>query len=161
MRAHARGLYLASCSQKILDDAAGSNSNASVLKLAHLFPECMVPSDHYAPLLPATSASSDHADVLALCVRVHAQVIVAMEPDKFPEAVTKPLGLEVQHPDEFLCSLLDLSPSSVLEIVVELAADARRPPRSPFQLLERFGTITPHFAASILYLLPAEMRSPS
>jgi len=161
IRAHAVGLYRACWSSRILNEAAENRVGVPVLRLADDFPECMITSDQYEPLIPATHMDPNDGHVTALCVRAQAEVIVAMEPDQFPESVLKPLGLEVQHPDEFLCYLLDLRPSTALRVVVELAADTRQPPRSVLQMLETLGRVAPNFADGVLYHLPAEMQSPT
>lgn len=109
----------------------------------------------------ATRAASHDGHVTALSVRAHAEVIVALEPEKFPNSVLKPLGLEAQHPDEFLCYLFDLRRERVLQAIMELAADTRTPPRTVMQFLELLGRTAPNFAEVVLYHLPPDMQSPT
>ena len=150
---------MACWSDTILEEAAGGAEDAPVLKLRSAFPECTFASDQYAPL--AANGDGPHDGLIpALCTRAHARVVVTFEPDKFSEAQLKPLDLEAQHPDEFLCYLLEESTPTMLQAVTELAADMRDPPRTVLQLLELLGKVAPHFVDGILYLLPPDMQSP-
>lgn len=151
---------MACWSDTILREAAGSVDDAPVLRLQSLFPECTFASDQYAPLAAANGDGAHDGMIPALCTRAHARVVVTFEPDKFSEAQLKPLDLEAQHPDEFLCYLLEESPPTMLQAVIELAADTRDPPRAVLQLLELLGKVAPHFVDGILYLLPPDMQSP-
>lgn len=161
VRTHARGLYRACWSERILQETAASEPNHPVLALAALFPDSTIPRDHYEPLAAATRSVPDTAgDAVALCVRAHAEVLVAMSANHFPDELVAPLGIECQHPDEFLSNLLDLSPPIVLEVLMQLAADTRRRPLSLLRLVEILGRTTPNFAERVLYHLPADMQSP-
>lgn len=44
-------------------------------------------------------------------------------------------GVEAQHPDEFLCGLLDLAPETPVEIVRAQRRELRRPPRTLEEVL--------------------------
>lgn len=47
-------------------------------------------------------------------IKAHADVIVTYNLNDFPESILKPLGLEAQHPDEFISHLIDLAPAAVI-----------------------------------------------
>lgn len=160
IRAHAAGLYMACWSVAILQEAAVGVDGAPVLTLRSLFPECTYASGQYETLAAPNGDGPHDGLIPALCTRAHARVVVTLEPDKFPEAQLKPLDLEALHPDEFLCYLLEESPSTMLQAITELAADTREPPRTVVQLLELLGKVVPNFVDGILYLLPADMQSP-
>ena len=51
--------------------------------------------------------------VLAAAIKAHADVIVTFNLKDFPADVLSPYGMEAQHPDEFVCHLLDLAPGAV------------------------------------------------
>jgi hypothetical protein len=142
-----------------LQEAAVGVDDAPVLALRSLFPESTFASDQYETLAPNGNGLHDGL-IPALCTRAHARVVVTLEPDRFPEAQLKPLDLEAQHPDEFLCYLLEESPPTMLQVLTELAADMRDPPKTLLQVLELLGKVAPHFVDEILYLLPPDMRSP-
>lgn len=69
----------------------------------------------YEDLIPGLCLP-DPADrhVLAAAIRGRADVIVTMNLKDFPPEVLAPLGLEAQHPDEFILHLLDLAPGPVI-----------------------------------------------
>ena len=75
----------------------------------------------YEDLIPGLQLPDpDDRHVLAAAIRGHATVIVTMNLRDFPPDVLAPLGIEAQHPDEFVLHLLDLAPG----IVVAGRADA-------------------------------------
>jgi predicted nucleic acid-binding protein len=80
--------------------------------------------------------------VLAAAIQGHADVIVTMNLRDFPSDVLAPLGIEAQHPDEFVVQLLGLAPDAV----VDAANDHRRSLKNPHKTateyldaLERHG----------------------
>ena len=52
--------------------------------------------------------------VLAAAIRKRADIIVTRNARDFPPEALKPFGIESQHPDEFIASLLDLAPGLAL-----------------------------------------------
>ena len=54
----------------------------------------------------------------------------------FPEAPLAALGVRVVDPDTYLCELLADQPDETVATIVRMAAEKRRPPRSPGELLE-------------------------
>lgn len=73
--------------------------------------------------------------VLAAAIRVSASVIVTHNLKDFPQHCLEPLGIEAQHPDEFVVHLLDLSPGAVCSAVRRQRMNLRRPPFSVDQFL--------------------------
>ncbi|CAG9185408.1 hypothetical protein LMG23992_05537 [Cupriavidus laharis] len=69
----------------------------------------------------------DDRHVLAAAIRCNASVIVTFNLGDFPSRVLEPLGMEAQHPDEFVENLLDLAPAAVVGAV----QNHRRTLRSP------------------------------
>jgi predicted nucleic acid-binding protein len=82
-----------------------------------------------------TLPDPDDRHVLAAAIQTRAAVIVTFNLKDFPEAILRPLGIEAQHPDEFLVHLLDLSPASVCAAVKRQRLALKRPPKSVDQLL--------------------------
>lgn len=54
----------------------------------------------------------------------------------FPAAALEPYSIEAQTPDEFVLSLIDLTPDAVVEIVTRQAAALKNPPKTVPDLLE-------------------------
>jgi hypothetical protein len=50
--------------------------------------------------------------VLSAAIRAHAQVLVTNNLRDFPAHALEPHGIEAQHPDEFLCSVLNVAPTA-------------------------------------------------
>jgi hypothetical protein len=106
-----------------------------------------------------TLPDDDDRHVVAAAIRAGAQAIVTANVDDFPAATLGPLGLEAVHPDTFLLDQLDLSPSTVLQVIREQAAHTIRPRLTPQELvglLARAGV--PGFADEILRLMSAPLR---
>lgn len=78
----------------------------------------------------------DDRHVLAAAIRTRASVIVTYNLDDFPAAYLATYGLEVQHPDEFILHLLDLSPAAVCLAAKTQRAALKNPPRSVDEFLE-------------------------
>jgi predicted nucleic acid-binding protein len=57
----------------------------------------------------------DDRHVLAAAIRGRADVIVTVNVRDFPEEALEPVGIEAQHPDEFIAHLIDLAPGVVIE----------------------------------------------
>jgi predicted nucleic acid-binding protein len=83
----------------------------------------------YEELIPSlTLPDPDDRHVLAAAIRGRADVIVTYNLKDFPVESTKPLGVEAQHPDEFLTHALDLAPGIVLEAIKRLRRSLAKPP---------------------------------
>ena len=82
--------------------------------------------------------------VLAAAIVAHADVIVTHNLRHFPSVVLDRYGIEAQHPDEFVRSLLDLSPVLVTDAVRDQQTSLTRPPMTMHDMLalfERAGLI--------------------
>lgn len=68
--------------------------------------------------------------------------------------VLVPIALEAVHPDDFLLDQLDLSPSTLVQVIREQASRTRRPPLTPRDLATLLGRAgVPGFADGILRLM--------
>lgn len=74
--------------------------------------------------------------VLAAAIRTRAHVIVTFNLADFPEDVLAPLGIEAQHPDEFITHLLDLNAGAVCEAVKRQRAALQNPEKTVDEFLE-------------------------
>lgn len=74
--------------------------------------------------------------VLAAAIRTRAHVVVTFNVGDFPKDVLAPLGIEAQHPDEFVTHLLDLSPGLVCAAVKHQRESLKNPPKTVDELLD-------------------------
>ncbi len=72
--------------------------------------------------------------VLAAAIRGRADVIVTINIRDFPADVLAPLGIEAQHPDEFVLYLLDLAP----DVVAGAARNHRESLKNPPKTIEEY-----------------------
>jgi predicted nucleic acid-binding protein len=91
----------------------------------------------YEPLIASLSLPDpDDCHVLAAAIRAGADVIVTYNLKDFPPSVLSPFGVEAQHPDDFIASLLDLAPQVVIGAVRRQRASLKRPPLSVDEYLD-------------------------
>ncbi|AGY56406.1 hypothetical protein GKIL_0159 [Gloeobacter kilaueensis JS1] len=74
--------------------------------------------------------------MLAAAIRCNADVIVTFNLKDFPEESLTPHGIEAEHPDDFLCYLLDLDPIAVQQAFNEQLTSLRNPPLTRDQLMD-------------------------
>lgn len=80
----------------------------------------------------------DDRHVVAAAILSHAGTIVTYNLRDFPDEVLAPLGITVQHPDQFVEHLFDLNPSAVITAVRDQRASLRNPPKSVEALLDSY-----------------------
>lgn len=99
--------------------------------------DCLVTG--YEDLIPALQLPDpDDRHVLAAAIRGRADVIVTFNLKDFPAAVLSPLGIESQHPDEFVTHLLDLDSGAVCLAVKRQRESLKKPAMSIEELLTVF-----------------------
>lgn len=91
--------------------------------------------------------------VLAAAVEAQAQVIVTFNLKHFKEVNTSPWGIEAQHPDIFLLSLLKMNSSVMVNVINEQTSRLKKPSLSVEELLKRLEKQTPQFVAALRELL--------
>lgn len=97
--------------------------------------DCLV--DGYKTLIPALSLPDPNdRHVLAAAIRSSSSIIVTYNLRDFPDKSLREYGIEAQHPDDFLCHLLDLSPSMVCTAIKRLRMGLKKPPMSSEEYLE-------------------------
>ncbi len=146
LRLAERELYVLAWSERILDevgrnlvaDGRADTATAARLKAAmrSAFPEALVDADAIAATEPAMTNDPGDRHVLATAVIAGAEGIVTFNARHFPTAALAPLGTQQIDPDDFLSTLLDIDGPAVADTIAEQAADLRRPPLAPAQLLD-------------------------
>ena len=97
--------------------------------------DCVVTG--YEPLIAGlTLPDPDDRHVLAAAIRTRAHVIVTFNMDDFPKDVLAPLGIEAQHPDEFISHLIDLAPGAVCSAAKRQREALINPPKSVEEFLD-------------------------
>lgn len=74
-----------------------------------------------------TLPDPDDRHVLAAAVRCNADVIVTFNGKDFPREALQPLGIEAQHPDEFIENLFDLDQAAVVEAAQRQRSKLKNP----------------------------------
>ena len=96
--------------------------------------DCLVTG--YEPLIEGLALPDpDDRHVLAAAIRTRASVIVTFNLDDFPANVLEPLGVESQHPDEFITHLIDLNPAVVCAAGKRQRASLKNPPHTVEEFL--------------------------
>ena len=91
----------------------------------------------YDALMPTlTLPDPKDRHVLAAAIHAKADVIVTFNLKDFPADTLALFGMEAQHPDEFVTSLLDLDVASVCEAVKRQRASLKNPPKTTAELLQ-------------------------
>lgn len=89
--------------------------------------DCLI--DGYAHLIPSlTLPDEDDRHVLAAAIVGRCDAIVTQNLKDFPEEVLAPLGIEAQHPDEFLCNQFSLSQGAFCTAVRKVRLRLKHPP---------------------------------
>ena len=96
--------------------------------------DCLVTG--YEELIPSLDLPDpDDRHVLAAAIRCSAHVIVTYNLSDFPAETLARFDIEAQHPDDFLSSLLDVSPGAVCGAVKRQRESLRNPPKTAKELL--------------------------
>ena len=80
----------------------------------------------------------DDRHVVAAAIVGHADAIVTFNTRDFPEAVLRPYGIEVQHPDEFVMNQLQLHKIPALSAIKKMRMRWANPARSAQDLITAF-----------------------
>lgn len=88
---------------------------------------------------------ADNRHVVAAAIRSQADVLVTANLRDFPKTSVDLFDVEVQHPDNFINSLLDAYPDEVLLAFRSQVANLKNPVKNALQVLEilrRNGLVT-------------------
>ena len=83
-----------------------------------------------------TLPDPDDRHVLAAAIHAQATLILTFNLRDFPDDILAPYGIQAQHPDEFLCILLEGDPESVCAAAEEHRQALKSPPKTREQYLE-------------------------
>ncbi|MFI7574149.1 PIN domain-containing protein [Micromonospora sp. NPDC049497] len=127
LRCAEQDLYRPLWTRAILDEvrrnlppsALGAKAERRVEVMRDYFPEAMVSG--YEHLIAEMTNDPKDRHVLAAAVAADAEVIVTANLRDFPDHALAPYAIEVLHPDDFLCMLLEDDPERIADIVVQQA----------------------------------------
>lgn len=102
--------------------------------------------DGFDTLVGQMTCDPKDRHVLAAAARGHADAVVTFNLVDFPEESAAPYGIEIQHPDTFLVTLLDAEPDTVLATLAREIRSFRDPPRALEEFLSALRTTVPTFA---------------
>lgn len=78
----------------------------------------------------------DDRHVLAASIKAQAGVIVTFNLRDFPAGYLSQFGIQAQHPDDFVASLIKTSPGTVCAAAKRHRESLRNPPKSPTEYLD-------------------------
>lgn len=123
----------------------------SVMEAA--FPDAMVPRDAYQALVGDMPNDEKDHHVLAAAIAIQADVLVTANLKDF-----KPLPddceVEIQHPDEFLCAVLENSPMEIFDTLKDLASRRHAPMNSTPAILNALHKTVPNFVMQAFDIFP-------
>jgi len=154
LRAAAAGLFQVRWSDKILEEAIRNlvadhvvtQQQAARLRdaMTAAFPEARVIG--FDKIVATMRNAPKDRHVAAAAVKAKAGVIVTLNVRDFR---LLPEGVEAQTPDQFLVSLFDQDPRSLIDIVHEQSVALRRPPRSFAEVVGALERVVPIFARRV------------
>jgi predicted nucleic acid-binding protein len=154
LRAAAAGLFRVHWSEQILEEATRNlvgdgivtADQAARLRSAmeRAFPEALVTG--YEGFVREMRNDEKDRHVAAAAHVARAQVIVTGDLGGFRQL---PSGIQAEHPDGFLCRLLEPNPGLLSAVVREQASALRRPPRTLDDVLRALGKVVPTFVVRL------------
>lgn len=85
----------------------------------------------YEPLIESLDLPDpDDRHVLAAAIRTRASVIVTFNLKDFPADILERMGMEAQHPDEFISHLIDLNSGAVCLAAKQQRESLKNPPQT-------------------------------
>jgi hypothetical protein len=100
--------------------------------------DCLVTG--YTSLIPSLALpDSNDRHVLAAAIVGRCDVIVTANLKDFPEEALAPFGIDLQHPDEFLCNHLNLAQGVFCSCVQKIRRRLQNP---PYTVADYLGNLT-------------------
>lgn len=106
--------------------------------------------DGYEPLIPVMTNEKDDRHVLAAAVASGAGLIVTANLKHFSPAACSPYYIDVQTPDDFLSSLLDLDRDRMLAVLDEVATHMVNQPQTASDVCNALKSQVPNFVSDAL-----------
>ncbi len=149
LRAAEAGLYQILWSSEILEETrrnlvtllGPSVADRLVTLMKDAFPEAEV--EGYEPLVSKQKNHPKDRHVAAAAEKASAEWIVTQNLRDFRNL---PSGICAQSPDDFLCSLFERDPETLVAVIREQSRALRNPPVSVEQLLDGLQRTVPRFA---------------
>ena len=122
------------------------------------FPDAMVSRDDYSKLIGDMPNDEKDRHVLAAAIATRANVLVTANLKDF-----KPLPdhceVEIQHPDDLLCAVLENSPIETFDTLKDLASRRHEPMNSISAILNALHKTAPNFVMQAFDILPLYDKS--
>jgi hypothetical protein len=107
------------------------------MKMEKAVPDCIVTGyAGFADSLTLRDEGDRH--VMAAAIRCQAGVIVTSNVKDFPATALQSYGIDIQHPDDFICHLFDLSTVAVCSAVKDHRGSLKNPSMTIEELLETY-----------------------
>jgi predicted nucleic acid-binding protein len=159
LRAAQQNLYAVRSSQRILDEVARNlvknrratpdQARSLVDVMQRAFADADVPEVAIASPEPTMLNEPGDRHVLAAAVASDAEAVVTFNVRHFPATACEPFGVEVVHPDAFLCELHERAPAKIRLALTEQAAALSRPPLTVTELLGLLAATVPDFVSQV------------
>jgi predicted nucleic acid-binding protein len=127
---------------------SAASAAAVTSAIREYFAESEVPESAYHHLIEQMPGRDPDDQVhMAAAVAGRAAAIVTWNLADFPAEALAAYRVRVCTPDDYLCGLLDEWPVEILDTVVRMAGEKRRPPMTPIELTDSLSKAgTPVFA---------------
>jgi hypothetical protein len=138
--------------RNLVDDDRATPGQAAKLidAMQRAFEDAEIPALAIAALEPRMTNESADRHVLAAAVASNdAKTLVTSNLRHFPAAACQPFGVEVAHPDAFLCSVYKRAPTGIHAVLDQQAADLSRPPMTVEDVLDRLHAHVPEFVTRL------------
>ena len=159
LRAAQQNLYAVRWSRRILDEVARNlvkDRRATLEQARNLidameraFEDAQVPEAAIASLEATMLNEPADRHVLAAAVASDADAIVTSNLRHFPATACEPFGIEVVHPDAFLCALHEHASAKIRIALAQQAAALSRPPVTVTELLHLLEATVPEFVSRV------------
>jgi predicted nucleic acid-binding protein len=159
LRAAQQNLYAVRWSRPILDEVARNlvkdrratpeQARNLIDVIERAFEDAEVSEAAIALLEPGMTNEPADRHVLAAAVASDANAIVTSNLRHFPAQACDPFGIDVVHPDAFLCELHERAPGMIRVALTEQAAALSRPPLTVTELLDRLAATVPEFVSQM------------
>jgi predicted nucleic acid-binding protein len=78
----------------------------------------------------------DDRHVVAAAIRSKADFIVTYNLKDFPKSIENEYGIEILHPDEFLCNIYDSNPEKAQNAFMNMVNRLKNPPKSKTEVIQ-------------------------